>query len=127
MSKSTELARQALQALQVAEARDDPMERVAALAEARDRLDAAYNEALAEAVVSGRSFREVAQAAGVAPNSVSPRLARTSLLSAYASQPGRVAADDVTIAQHELRESGSDAVPPMRFIPRTKSTGGDPT
>ena len=39
-----------------------------------------FDEALAEAVVSGYSFREVAQAAGVAPNSVSPRLARSALL-----------------------------------------------
>lgn len=72
MSKSEELTVAASEALAAAQHEHEPMARVTALAAARERLDEAYNEALAEAVVSGYSFREVAQAAGVAPNSVSP-------------------------------------------------------
>ena len=123
MSTSDELTRIAQQALQAASTVAEPVERVAALAEARDRLDAAYNEALAEAVVSGYSFREVAQAARVAPNSVSPRLARSGLLASYASDEGRVAANDVTLAQRDLQQSAPDTQP-LRFVPRKRSTRG---
>ena len=123
MARSSDIARRALDALHSAEAVDDPMERVAALASARERLDEAYNEALAEAVVAGYSFREVAEAAGVAPNSVSPRLARSTLLSPYASNEGRVAAQDVTLAQHDLHQS-DPATAPLRFVPRRRTNRG---
>ena len=122
MSKSEELTVAASEALAAAQHEHEPMARVTALVAARELLDEAYNEALAEAVVSGYSFREVAQAAGVAPNSVSPRLARSALLAPYASDEGRVGAQDVTIAQHELHQK-DPAAAPMRFVPRRRGRG----
>ena len=124
MPTSTELIAILQQALSVYCEVDEPMQRVAALAEARAKLDDAYNEALAEAVIAGHSFREVGQAAGVAANSVSPRWARTELLSAYASEEGRVGATHVTIAQHELRQSEKSGAP-LRFVPRKRTSRGE--
>ena len=62
---------------------DDLLQTIENLAEVRTLVDAALNEAMAEAALEGASIREVAGRAGLAPNSVPPRLARTEKLSPY--------------------------------------------
>ena len=69
---------------------DDPMQAVEQLSRAREAVDAALDEAMARAALEGASFRSVASRAGLAPNSVAPRLARTTALSPYADPAGRV-------------------------------------
>ena len=54
---------------------------------------------------------------------ISPRLARSTLLSPYASNEGRVAAQDVTLAQHDLHQS-DPATAPLRFVPRRRTNRG---
>lgn len=75
---------------------------------------------MAEAVLDGASLRAVAEHAGIAPNTVPPRLGRTATLGAYATDTGRVTADGVTRARYD-RERGTPppteppAVEPLRF------------
>lgn len=94
------------------------------LARARALLDVALDEAMAEALLAGSSMRSVAEAAGVAPNTVPPRLARTSALAGYSGLDGRVSAEGVTRARYD-RERGTPppepttAVEPLRFRRRT--------
>ncbi|MCF4122928.1 hypothetical protein L1785_18275 [Antribacter sp. KLBMP9083] len=112
-------ARAALEAASQAEA----SAAVGHLARARALLDEALDEAMAEAVLSGESMRAVAEAAGVAPNTVPPRLARTSALAAYGGHDGRVTSGGVTRARYD-RERGQEppeapAVEPLRFRRRT--------
>ena len=61
----------------LADVPEDPMQAVEQLSRARDAVDAALDEAMARAALEGASFRSVASRAGLAPNSVAPRLART--------------------------------------------------
>jgi len=90
---------------------DDDLEHaLACTAAARDSLDAALNELMAAGVLEGSSLRAVAAQAGLAPNSVAARLARSSTLGAY-STDGRVRTEAVYQARAE--KAG-----PLRFQPR---------
>lgn len=89
---------------------------VTSLTHARDAVQSALDEAMARAVThEGASLRQVAQLAGIAPNSVAPRLARSATLSPY-SKDGRVDARGITLARAD-HEEGDGA--PMRFVRRT--------
>ncbi|PJI95127.1 hypothetical protein [Luteimicrobium subarcticum] len=90
-------------------------EAVEQLAEARGLVDAALDEAMAESLLDGASMRSVALDAGVAPNTVPPRLARTAALAAYSGPDGRVSAEGVTRARYD-RERGT---PPPDPAPGT--------
>ncbi|ANC32158.1 hypothetical protein [Isoptericola dokdonensis] len=98
----------------------EPGRAVEPLARARALLDGALDEAMAEAVLDGASLRAVAELAGVAPNTVPPRLGRTTILGGYASPQGRVTADGVSRARYD-RERGTPppadppVVEPLRF------------
>ncbi|MFP3714710.1 hypothetical protein [Puerhibacterium sp. TATVAM-FAB25] len=100
-----------------------PGEAVGPLSRARGLLDAALDEAMAEALLAGASMRSVADEAGVAPNTVPPRLARTEALGAYANREGRVSAEGVARARYD-RERGTPppaarpSVEPLRFRAR---------
>ncbi|QJW35474.1 hypothetical protein [Cellulosimicrobium protaetiae] len=101
-----------------------PGEAVEPLSRARALLDVALDEAMAEALLAGSSMRSVAEAAGVAPNTVPPRIARTPALAGYSGPDGRVSAEGVTRARYD-RERGTPppepttAVEPLRFRRRT--------
>lgn len=94
---------------------------VTSLTRARDAVQSALDEAMAQAVThEGASVRQVAALAGIAPNSVSPRLARSATLSAYSRQ-GRVDAQGITLARADHHPDE-----PMRFVRRTtKGTNRD--
>lgn len=77
---------------------------------AAGHVDAALNEAMATLVVDGASLRSVAAAAGMAPNSVRPRLAAAPTLAPYAAD-GVVDSLGVAAARIEQRQ-------PMRFTRR---------
>ena len=97
-----------------------PGDAVEPLARARALLDAALDDAMAEALLAGASMRSVAEDAGVAPNTVPPRLGRTSSLGGYSGPDGRVSAEGVTRARYDL-ERGTPPPPapsgtePLRF------------
>lgn len=95
----------------------DPEDTVRCLRAARDALDAALNEAMANAALTGSSIRSVADMAGLAPNSVAPRLARTASLSGYVDADGRVTAAGVQRARYDHQEGREPSVPaePLRF------------
>ncbi|USQ79123.1 hypothetical protein NF556_16095 [Ornithinimicrobium faecis] len=91
-----------------------PTVAVTSLTRARDVVQSALDEAMAQAVThEGTSVRQVAALAGIAPNSVSPRLARSATLSAYSRQ-GRVDAEGITLARADHHQDE-----PMRFVRRT--------
>ncbi len=98
---------------------DVPEEAVEHLGRARVALDAALDEAMALAALGGSSLRAVAERAGVAPNTVPPRLARTAALSDYAGDDGKVGSTGVERARYDVdRGSYSPAAapsPPLRF------------
>lgn len=97
-----------------------PSAAVASLTQAREAVQSALDEAMALAVTSeGASLRQVASLAGIAPNSVSPRLARSTTLSDYAQQ-GRVDATGIALARADRNQQEDGA--PMRFV-RRRSTG----
>jgi hypothetical protein len=97
-----------------------PSSAITSLSAAREAVQSALDEAMAEAVTSeGASVRQVASLAGIAPNSVSPRLARSTTLSAYAQQ-GRVDATGIALARADRHQQEGGA--PMRFV-RRRSTG----
>lgn len=91
-------------------------ETVERLSHARARLDAALDEAMALAALQGASLRTVAGRAGVAPNTVPPRLARTSSLSPYTNADGKVASAGVERARYD-RERGTTPPPPAPSQP----------
>lgn len=92
---------------------------VSSLTRARDAVQSALDEAMAQAVTrEGTSVRQVAALAGIAPNSVPPRLARSASLSAY-SRDGRVDAQGITLARADHQEDE-----PLRFV-RRNSKGND--
>lgn len=62
--------------------------------------DAALNEALAKAVLDGASMREIAIAAGLAPNSVPPRLAKTGYFDRHLEN-GRVTSASVIRTRYD--------------------------
>lgn len=101
-----------------------PEEAVAALAEARVQLDAALDEAMAQALLAGHSLRSVAADAGVAPNTVPPRVARTAALGSYRGPDDRVTAEGVTRARYDVEQgkhvsAAPEATTPLRFRRRT--------
>lgn len=106
---------------------EDPMQAVEQLSRARDAVDEALDEAMARAALEGASFRSVASRAGLAPNSVAPRLARTAALSPYADPAGRVGSSGVERARYDA-EQGRPApttAPEPRLRFRRRTSGGE--
>ena len=107
---------------------DDPVELVRALSKLAERAGVALDEAMARAAVSGISSRTIAEAAGVAPNTVPPRLARSGVLATYAEN-GRVGAEGVAAARFELRRRTAPRDPAaepgaadtLTFVPRKRN------
>lgn len=95
---------------------------LAALGRARGLLDGLIDEVAADGVLAGLSVRAVAQAAGVAPNTLPPRLARTSTLSGYADA-GKVDSEGIARARYDNRtgqHQRGQAAEPLRFHARRK-------
>ena len=92
-----------------------PDQAVTSLTRALEAVTAARDEALAEAVAAGSSMRSVAELAGIAPNSVSNRLARSASLGPYA-EGSRVTASGIARARHDTTQHQGE---PMRFVRRT--------
>ena len=102
---------------------DSAVDLTAVLTEAHRHLSAALDEAMARAALSGASVRTIAASAGVAPNSVPPRLARSASLSQYADA-GKVTAEGLAVARVDRRrqETSAAATAPFSFTPRRRST-----
>ncbi|WP_139981458.1 hypothetical protein [Nocardioides litoris] len=104
-----------------------PDEALPHLRAAAESLAGLIDESLAEAVVHrGSSLRAAGQKAGLSENAVGPRLARTSVLGAYAKD-GRVTAAGVERARYDA-ETGTppppaSPAPPMRFQARRPTKG----
>ena len=111
-----ELAADAAETIERAQAAGEPTQAVAELSEAGRAVEAALREAMAAAVLAGASMRRVAEIAGIAPNSVPPRLARSRPLAPYASVDGGITADSIAVARHDA----ATGRPPMTFTPRRK-------
>lgn len=90
---------------------------MAELSEAGRAVDDAVREAMAAAVLAGSSMRRVAEVAGLAPNSVPPRLARSRSLESFADA-GTITAHGIAVARHQA--AAGSGRPPMRFTPRRK-------
>lgn len=99
----------------------DPLEAVRLLGEARRALDAVSEEAMARAVLEGRSVRQVGDAAGIAPNSVPPRLARSTTLGGYTSGQ-TITGPDIDQARLDAAISRSQG---LRFQPRRRTDQED--
>lgn len=106
---------------------DRPSAALPHLRAAQDHLTRAIDEAMATAVLAeGSTIRTAGSLAGLSENAVGPRLARTSLLSAYAgADSGRVTASGVERARYDLEEGrhrrtdpGTAPNRPMRFRAR---------
>jgi len=108
---------QAGDALEQALATADPARALADLATAGRAVDAAIQEAMAAAVLAGTSMRRVAEIAGIAPNSVPPRLARSAPLAPYVAA-GTITADSIAVARHDAATGRR----PLIFTPRRKDT-----
>jgi hypothetical protein len=107
---------------------EDPMLAVEQLSRAREAVDAALDEAMARAALEGASFRSVASRAGLAPNSVAPRLARTAALRPYADPDGRVGSTGVERARYDAEQGrpAPAAAPESRLRFRRRTPGGAP-
>lgn len=115
-------ARQAADAIARALGAADPELVVAELSAAGRALDDATRDAMADAVLEGTSMRRVAGIAGLAPNSVPPRLARSKALAPYADA-GSISAQGIAVARYEAAaEAGR---PPLKFTPRRRETTHD--
>ncbi len=90
-----------------------PADLIALLSQAISELSATLDEAMAQASLQGLSSRSIADAAGLAPNSVPPRLARSAALADYA-EDGRVTAEGVAAARYAARAQS----PRFTFTPR---------
>lgn len=106
-------------ALERACAASDAEGAVAELSTASRELEEALREAMASAVLDGASVRRVAEAAGLAPNSVPPRLARSKSLGPYADD-GAVSAQGIAVARYEA--AARSGRPPLKFTPRRKDS-----
>jgi hypothetical protein len=101
----------------------EPSEALPHLRAAADQLTGLIDDAMAQALVSGKaSLRSVGAGAGLSENAVGPRLARTALLAAYANDNGRVTASGVERARYD-HETGqvrqpAELPPRLRFKPR---------
>lgn len=100
---------------------EDAMDAVACLGEARGLLDEALNDAMAEAALQGASLRSVALRAGLSPNAVPPRLARTDSLGAYTDPDGKVSSTSVERARYDS-ELGRPAPEPRMAFKRRRPT-----
>jgi len=95
-----------------------PEDTVRHLSVARACMDAALNEAMAQATLAGSSIRAVAEMAGVVPNTLGPRLARTATLGGYGETDGRITATGVARARYDHQEGRyqpSAPAEPLRF------------
>ena len=110
-------AHQAGHAIDRALGADDPDAVVAELSAANTALGVALREAMAAAVLDGTSMRRVAEIAGMAPNSVPPRLARSKSLSPYADE-GSITSQSIAVARYDA----ASGRPPMTFKPRRKGS-----
>lgn len=106
---------------------DQPSQALPHLRAAQDHLTRAIDEAMAATVVSeGSTIRTAGALAGLSENAVGPRLARTTLLGAYAGpDASRVTASGVERARYDLEEGrhrqadlGAGPTRPMRFRAR---------
>lgn len=97
----------------LAEISDDALEAVAQLSDARNAVDEALDEQMARATLAGHSVRAVADRAGLAPNSIAPRLARTPSLRSYA-QDNRVSAVGIERARYDTEQGRPAPAAPRR-------------
>jgi lambda repressor-like predicted transcriptional regulator len=110
-------AQQAGEAIDRALGAADPESVVAELSEAGRVLDEALREAMAASAIAGTSMRRLAEIAGMAPNSVPPRLARSKSLSPYADE-GSITSQGIAVARYDA----ASGRPPMTFKPRRKDS-----
>jgi len=108
-------AQQAGKAIERALGASEPDAVVAELSAAGTALEDALREAMAASVLSGTSMRKLAEIAGMAPNSVPPRLARSKSLSPYADE-GSITSQGIAVARYDA----ASGRPPMTFQPRKK-------
>lgn len=94
------------------------LERIERLGQALAHVTTALNEAMAATVVRGGSMRSVAKAAGMAPNSVRPRIAESQVLRPY-TEDGVLDADGIVLARLAARA-------PLRFSARRSIISGNP-
>jgi hypothetical protein len=107
---------------------EQAFDQVEVLGEVRELVDEALNESMARATLDGASIRAVALRAGLSPNAVPPRLARSEPLQAYSSPDGRVAGAAIERARYdvELNRTPPQPATPPRFQKRRRTTGGTP-
>ena len=109
-------AEQAGQGIERALGATEPDAVVAELSGAGRALEDALREAMAASVLAGTSMRRLAEIAGMAPNSVPPRLARSKSLSPYADD-GSITSQSIAVARYDA----ASGRPPMTFQPRRKT------
>jgi hypothetical protein len=107
---------------------EQALDQVEVLGEVRELVDEALNESMARATLDGASIRAVALRAGLSPNAVPPRLARSEPLQAYSSPDGRVVGSAIERARYdvELNRAPPQPANPPRFQKRRRTTGGTP-
>ena len=108
-------AEQATQAIERALGASEPDAVAAELRGAGKALEDALREAMAASALAGTSMRRLAEIAGMAPNSVPPRLARSKSLGAY-SDEGIITSQGIAVARYDA----ASGRPPMTFQPRRK-------
>ncbi|WP_149957184.1 hypothetical protein [Zafaria cholistanensis] len=107
---------------------ESALDQVEVLGEVRELVDEALNESMARATLDGASIRAVALRAGLSPNAVPPRLARTEPLQAYSNPDGKVVASSLERARYdaELDRTPPASTNPPRFQKRRPTRGGTP-
>jgi hypothetical protein len=107
---------------------EQALDQVEVLGEVRELVDEALNESMARATLDGASIRAVALRAGLSPNAVPPRLARSEPLQAYSSPDGRVVGSAIERARYDVEQNRTPPPPtsPPRFQKRRRTTGGNP-
>lgn len=96
------------------------VERIAELTAARESVEQALRDAMAEASLQGHSLRDIASVAGVAPNSVRPALARSAILASYATPEGVVDAQGLARAKYD--QASAEPSTPLRFTRRKRAS-----
>jgi len=110
-----ESAQHAGQAIERALQAAEPDVVVAELSAAGSALDDALRDAMAASAIAGTSMRRLAEIAGMAPNSVPPRLARSKSLRPYADE-GSITSQAIAVARYDAASGRT----PMTFTPRRK-------
>jgi hypothetical protein len=107
---------------------EETLDRVEVLGEVRELLDELLNESMAQATLKGASIRAVALRAGLSPNAVPPRLARTEPLQAYSSPDGRVIGSGIERARYDAEQNRTPpaSTNPPRFQKRRPTPGDTP-